>query len=355
MKVKFIIFFILLSSFSIFGQHVKNDSLNVLFLGNSYTHMNNMPAIFEHLAKSKGKLVHVEKNTQSGASFRIHSQRMDMFQTIKSRKWDYIVLQGYSRELSWPKEHIDTATIPYLNQILDSIHLYNPCVNLLLYNTWGYKNGFKDRPEIDSYDKMQDSIILGYKYLSNTYNIPIVPVGMVWRNVRQSHPEYELYKEDNEHPTKLGSLISASTFYAAIFKESAEGVAVSKIEPDQAKFVQKEAAKLVLLNYEKYNLTRNRSSIKYYRNSEVKYILECKANYPEANCIMWEFGDGSFSFSNNPVHTYKKAGKYVVKLYIDDACGERYYEKKIIFVKPSKPSKPSKSKPVTTVPAKKKI
>ena len=80
MKVKIIILTLLLS-FNSFSQLVTNDSLNILFLGNSYTHMNNMPAIFEHIAKSKGKLVHVEKNTQSGASFKVHTGRLDMFQT----------------------------------------------------------------------------------------------------------------------------------------------------------------------------------------------------------------------------------------------------------------------------------
>ncbi len=202
---------------------------------------------------------------------------------------------------------------------------------------------------------MQDSIIEGYKYLSSLYNIPIVPVGMVWRKVRITHPEYELYKEDNEHPTKLGSLLSASTFYSSIFRESPERVKISKVDANQALFVEKEAAKLVLSNYDYYNLSWNRSTLKHYRTSEIKYIAECRANYPEANCIMWEFGDGNFSFSNNPVHTYKKAGKYTVKLYIDDTCGERYYEKKIVFVKPSKPKKPSKSKPIMVTQEKKKI
>lgn len=354
MKVKIIILTLLLS-FNSFSQLVTNDSLNILFLGNSYTHMNNMPAIFEHIAKSKGKLVHVEKNTQSGASFKVHTGRLDMFQTIKSRKWDYIILQGFSRELSFPKERIDTATLPYFNQIIDSIHLYNPCVNLLLYNTWGYKNGYQYRKEINTYDKMQDSIIKGYKYISSLYNIPIVPVGMVWRKVRTNRPKYELYKKDNAHPSKLGSLLSASTFYASIFKESPVGVKISKLDANQALFVEKEAAKLVLSNYEYYNLSWNRSTLKHYRTSDMKYFAECKANFPEANCIMWEFGDGNFSFSNNPVHNYKKVGKYTVKLYVDDSCGSRFYEKNIVFVKPRKPKKPSKSKPIMLKQEKKKI
>jgi hypothetical protein len=352
-RILFISLFFL-SSVS-FTQLITNDSINILFIGNSYTHMNNMPAIFDKIANAKGKLVHVEKNTQSGASFQVHTTRLDLYESIKSRNWDFIVLQGYSRELSHTITHIDSATIPFLNQIIDTINLYNPCVNLLLYNTWGYKYGFADREEINSYDKMQDSIIKGYRYLNTIYNIPIVPVGMVWRNVIKANPKLNLYKEDNEHPNKIGSYLSACTFFSAIFKESPEGAVTSTISAEHAKIVQVAAFKYVLTNYTDLNLDLNRSSLSYYRTSDVKYIVECKSNYPNAMCIMWDFDDGEYSSSPNPIYRYKKPGKYKVKLYIDDVCGERVYEKKIIFSKPNKPKKPIKSAPIVTPTSKKKI
>jgi hypothetical protein len=353
-KRLYIIVLFFLSNFS-FSQLITNDSINVLFIGNSYTHMNNMPGIFDKIAKAKGKLVHVEKNTQSGASFQVHTTRIDMYQTIKSRNWDFIVLQGYSRELSHSISHIDSATIPYLNQIIDTIKHYHPCVNLLLYNTWGYKYGFADREEINSYDKMQDSIIKGYRYLNSIYKIPIVPVGMVWRNVIKANPQLNLYKEDNEHPNKIGSYLSACTFYSAIFKESPEGAITSTISSEHAKIVQSAAFKYVLTNYSELNLDLNRSSLSYYRTPDVRYIVECKSNYPNAMCIMWEFNDGEYSNAKNPIHKYKKPGKYRVKLYVDDVCGEMIYEKKISFSKPNKPKKPVKSSPITTPVGKKKI
>ena len=116
-RILFISLFFL-SSVS-FTQLITNDSINILFIGNSYTHMNNMPAIFDKIANAKGKLVHVEKNTQSGASFQVHTTRLDLYESIKSRNWDFIVLQGYSRELSHTITHIDSATIPFLNQIIE--------------------------------------------------------------------------------------------------------------------------------------------------------------------------------------------------------------------------------------------
>jgi len=42
------------------------DTVKVLFIGNSFTFMNEMPELFKGIAKSKGKNVLVEKVVQSG-------------------------------------------------------------------------------------------------------------------------------------------------------------------------------------------------------------------------------------------------------------------------------------------------
>jgi hypothetical protein len=47
------------------GAHVAKaqDTVSVLFIGNSFTFMNEMPLMFKEIAKSKGKTVHVEHHT----------------------------------------------------------------------------------------------------------------------------------------------------------------------------------------------------------------------------------------------------------------------------------------------------
>lgn len=355
-SIKKIVFALLfLTTSIIYAQTPKNDSLSILFIGNSFTHMNDMPSIFSKIATAKGKSIHVEKNTKAGASFHVHTTRNDMYSAISSRKWDYIVLQGYSREFSHTKEYIDTASIPYINQILDTIKTYNSCTNLLLYNTWGYKNGFANREEINTYEKMQDSIIKGYKYISELYTIPIVPVGMVWKHVREIHPELNLYVEDDEHPNRLGSYLSACTFYASIFKETPEGALTSTISKENAEIIQKAAADVVLKNFKDYKLDYNTTSIKHYRTKNVKYIAECNANYPNTTKITWDFGNGKTSNETNATCEYQKPGNYLIKLIVEDQCGTRNITKQISFKAPKKPVKPVKSKPITTSKTKKKI
>lgn len=322
-----------------YAQKNQKDETSILFVGNSYTHMNEMPFIFDKIAKAKGKSVHVEMNTRSGSSFNIHTTRPDLFETIKSRKWDFIVLQGYSRELTFEPNYLDTATMPYIRQIIDSIRANNACTNILLHMTWGYKEGFIERPETDSYEKMSDIIADGYQYLSDSLDLPIVPVGKVWRAVRETHPDIELYDADLAHPSIRGSYLSACTFFAAIFKESPEGAVTSTIAIENAERIQKIAGDFVLKNFERYKLNKNFYKIEWKTTSAGKYMLTGVTNFEKAKSVAWDFGDGAKSTAKTVSHEYKKAGKYKLKLTIQDECGVRVIYKDIKIKAPKKPKK----------------
>lgn len=335
--------FILSCTFSV--KAASTDSLSILFIGNSYTHMNVMPKIFEKLCKDREKPIYVEMNTRSGASFNVHTTRDDMYEAIRSRKWDYVVLQGFSRELSLGYDKIDKETLPYLNRIVDSVKSNNACTNILFYLTWGYKNGYSEMQENNTYDKMASNIIDGYCYLGTCYDVPIVPVGVVWKNVRAKYPEINLYSEDDAHPNKNGSYLAACTFYAAVFKESIEGAITSTIDAKTATIIQKEASTYVLSNLNQLGLDRNYFEIKEERTPQGKYKLSLKADYTNLAKITWNLGNGTFKHDKELVYYYKKPGKYTVSLTVEEECGVRNYTKKIKYVAPLKPVGKSKSKP----------
>ena len=323
----------------------STDSLSILFIGNSYTHMNVMPKIFEKLCKDREKSIYVEMNTRAGASFNVHTTRDDMYEAIRSRKWDYVVLQGFSRELSLGYDKIDNETLPYLNQIVDSVKANNSCTNLLFYLTWGYKNGYSEMPENSTYDKMATNIIDGYCYLGTCYDVPIVPVGVVWKNIRAKYPEINLYAEDDAHPNKNGSYLAACTFYAAVFRESIEGAITSTIDSKTAIIIQKEASSYVLSNLNQLDLDKNFFEIIEERTPQGKYKVSLKANYSNLAKITWNLGNGAVKHNKELVYYYKKPGKYIVSLTVEEECGTRNYTKKIKFVAPLKPVVKSKSKP----------
>lgn len=331
------------------------NPMNVLFIGNSYTHMHKMPELLGKMATSKGYKVNVEMNAKSNHTFKMHSERPDLYEHIRQKKWDYVVLQGFSRELSYPIEHIDTASIPYFNKLVDSIYANNPCTSILLYMTWGYKAGFAERPEIDTYEKMSDSIRRGYQYISAIYDLPIVPVGDVWRSLRTKDTAINLYEQDMQHPTIHGSYLTASTFYTAIFKTSPEKAYTKNMSQEEASVLQRTAYDYVMNNLDAYKLKNNTLKVKHERSKKGEYLVHCEANYPCANTIKWDFGDGKVSDMTKVSHQYKKPGVYWVTLYVDDSCGTRKIKRKVSFEAPLKPSPSQGSKPKVVNKSEKKI
>jgi hypothetical protein len=348
------LFVCLLSIASVNAFAITSDSLKILFIGNSYTHMNNMPKIFERICKERQKRVIVQMNTQSGASFKVHYSRNDMFEAIKSKKWDYIVLQGYSRELSVSYDKIDQETVPPLSKIIDSIRLYNPCSNILFYMTWGYKNGFNEALENDTYEKMTFNISNGYRYIASCYDFPIVPVGLVWAKVRAKYPTINLYDADEAHPNKNGSYLSACTFYCSIFRESVEGVITGTIDSKVAASIQKEASSFVLNNLTEIGLDRNYFEIESQRTNSGKYKLTVKASFSNTATYTWDLGNGEIKNEPKFEYYYKKPGIYRIKLSVNDFCGSRVYTRTVKYVAPPKPLKYPKSKPTKKVYTKRK-
>lgn len=344
--------FLLTIRFSLLA--ISSDSLKILFIGNSYTHMNNMPKIFERICKEKQKPVLVQMNTMAGASFKVHFSRNDMFDAIRSKKWDYVVLQGYSRELSLSYDKIDQETVPPLSKIVDSVKYYNPCSNILFYMTWGYKNGYKESLENDTYEKMTSNISNGYRYVASCYDFPIVPVGLVWSKVRAKYPNINLYDEDEAHPNKNGSYLSACTFFCSIFKESVEGVITGTIDSKVASSIQKEASSFVLSNLKEIGLDRSYFDVQSQRTNTGKYKLVVKASYSNTATYSWDLGNGEIKNERQFEYYYNKPGTYRIKLTVNESCGSRVFTRTIKFVAPSKPLKYPKSKPTKKVVTKRK-
>lgn len=296
---------------------------SVLFVGNSYTHYNNMPEIFQKIADSKGDKVIVKMDAKSNHSFEMHSKRSELYQSIKERKWDYVVLQGFSRELSYPESYIDSATVPYFEQLLDSIYLNNPCTKVLLYMTWGYKTGFQEREEVDSYNKMADAVKRGYQYLSKKYGLGIVAVGDVYQALsRFEDPTLFscLYQKDEQHPTLFGSFTAASTFYTAIFRKSPRDSYHKGVSREDAELIQEMTYAIVDSSRKAYGLDRDYYDIDYSWTEKGNLVIQTRSNYGLAD-ITWDFGDGNVIKQANVRHEYDKLKAYPITLAVHANCG----------------------------------
>jgi hypothetical protein len=212
----------ILCSITLFGQQTKR----VLFLGNSYTYVNNLPQLLADIANSTGKTVIFDINAPGGYYLGQHLTNPTSLAKIASGNWDHVVLQDQSMALAYPSTYMNS--IPYSVKLDSIIKVHNLCAQTMFYSTWGRRPGdayWCTPPEcaVDSlitrtYYQMDSTITSHYKVFADSVKAGMTPVGAAWRYIRQNYPSIELFQADESHPSLAGSYTAACCFYATLFR-----------------------------------------------------------------------------------------------------------------------------------------
>lgn len=277
-------------------------SLNVLFIGNSFTFVNDLPGTFKALAASKGKMVTVNSSTIGGCS--LFYQKDDAATTkLLQSDWDFIILQDYSQLPT-----VATARAKMMFPAVKEIAGKKGDAKIVLYNTWGYFNGTLStcpdgsgqcfplgsltdltsdcktsarwKNQVDTFECMTYSLARGYMAAMDQGGDRLAPCGLAWETARKgkklgacksaidaeydesypldlpieapdagdaSHIMLYLEKGKNKHPTLAGQYLNAAVFYVILFKDSPEGAEHPRaISQQDAKVLQEVAAGVVL-------------------------------------------------------------------------------------------------------------
>src|SRR5690242_17030088 len=79
------------------GRAIKPCVTRVLFLGNSYTYFNDLPAIFSELAKAGDQCtVETRMVAPGGKRLKDHWDSSASHEALNSQTWDFVVLQDQS-------------------------------------------------------------------------------------------------------------------------------------------------------------------------------------------------------------------------------------------------------------------
>lgn len=213
----FLIIFFIFCRFGSCDAAKCNRPLKILFIGNSYTYRNHMPKMFMKIAHAHGKKIEVHWNVKGKTSFYRHSLRPNLYKAIKWKKWDYVVLQGSSRDMLKNNSIFYGKTIPALDKIISTIKNNHSKTKILFFMTWAYKKGYKKFKNSNTHFKMIRVISNKYKNLANRYNGEVIPIGLVWEKLIFKNKIQDLYKKDNAHPSIVGSYVTACCFYSKIF------------------------------------------------------------------------------------------------------------------------------------------
>lgn len=219
--ISFILFVLSLINHSVAQQH---KTLKVLFLGNSYTYVNNLPQLIKNIALANGDTLLFDSNCPGGHTFNNHFNNATSRAKINAQTWDVVILQAQSQEPSFSPGQVASQTLPYAIKLDSLIKNNNNCSETVFYETWGRKNGDASNcssyPPICTYLGMQNRLRASYKLFADTTQSAMAPAGEAWRKSIAQNPTLELYSSDQSHPSLEGSYLTACVFYETLFHKS---------------------------------------------------------------------------------------------------------------------------------------
>jgi len=284
------------------------DSVRVLFIGNSYTEVNNLPNIISGMAASDGDVLVYQSSTPGGYTFSQHCTNPNTLSLINQGNWDFVVLQEQSQYPGFPDAQVASNVYPYAKRLDSLIHEANPCAKTVFYMTWGRKNGDQDNcqffPPLCTYLGMDSLLQLRYTIMAEDNHAYISPVARIWRSLRQQNSNIELYSSDESHPSPAGSFAAAASFYALLFNKNPEDLTYNfSVNANDAAII-KTAAKSIVFDSLSYWRRFNPLPSSDFVFTQNDASIAFQSTLENADSHFWDFGDGQTSTDLNPTHIY---------------------------------------------------
>lgn len=242
----------------------EKKTLRVLFIGNSLTYYNDMPAIVMALGRAAGRDIYTKKVTAGSSTMcQQTSSTTEIGRGVEEalrEKWDYVVIQP-SRRITDKETTVKTAELA-AGRLLDE-RIKATGAKTVIYGTWGNntgnsgiyvmnsdgvnasKKGTFDISRADHNVYMQSVA----REFATMLDAPMVDGAALFDFVVKNQPAINLYYSDERHPSLYGSYAIACAFYAFLYNESSAQAAAAHlggVEPEVAQLLSAVADHIVL-------------------------------------------------------------------------------------------------------------
>jgi hypothetical protein len=211
--------------------------VRVLFIGNSLTATNDLPATVAAFARTANR-IRVETRTVApgGVNLEDHWSFTGARQALEDGPWDVVVLQQGPSAL--PESRVDLRT--WAQRWADEIRAHGAKPALL--TVW---------PESYRQWALRD-VIRSYGGAAHAAHASVFPAGVAWQRAWNRNPRLPLYGPDGFHPSPLGTYLAAAVVYGAL----AHGVPAKlplalrgvKLTPARARLLRTAAAEALASN-----------------------------------------------------------------------------------------------------------
>ena len=141
------------------GCDVNSTSCTrVLFVGNSYTFVNELPGMFAKLAGSAGVDVATTMVAEGGATLADHASAAETTAALASERWNYVVLQEQS-EIPSIEQFRQQQMYPAARTLVGMVRGAGAVP--IFFLTWAHRDGWPENGLTD-YAAMQSAIDDGY-------------------------------------------------------------------------------------------------------------------------------------------------------------------------------------------------
>ncbi len=302
--------------------HVQAQT-SVLFIGNSYIYVNDLPNTLRQVALSLGDEVTVASSAPGGYTLLQHASYEPTQTAITSQQWDFVVMQEQSQLGALP---VDATSTEYgALQLLADIEANYECTYPVFYMTWGRENGdalnCPNYPFMCTYDGMQQGLRTTYLYLATMNDAHVSPVGIAWKNVRDTQPQINLYDADGSHPSVEGTYLAACVFYCTLFQESCvDATFTSGLPAETAAILRGIASATVLDEIETWNLDVPNGTDALLDGYDLgdDYVTLIHNGAGEH---IWTCTNGQTFTTATVTFTFETSGAYVVTHTYNDPCG----------------------------------
>jgi hypothetical protein len=213
-------------------------ALRVLFIGNSLTYTNDLPALVEALAEAAGEpRPNCKAIAAGGYSLEDHWNQGAARKAIAQGGWDVVVLQqGPSASTEGRR-----SLLEYARRFAQEIRRAG--ARPALYMVWPATSRKGDF----------DGVVESYRQAAEEAKGILFPAGEAWRAAWKRDPKLELYSADGLHPTPAGSYLAALTIYEQLYRRTPVGLPASlklrggakiEISASQAGVLQEAAAEV---------------------------------------------------------------------------------------------------------------
>lgn len=197
------------------------DGLRVLFVGNSLTYYNSMPALVGKLAAADegAQPIFAVWYTAPGWTLRGAAGDDELRALLDEVHWNAVVLQEQSGLASGSL----TESEPFARDLQRRAEASG--ARTIVFMNWLNRN---------------DSD------LAERLSVPLAPVAVAWYEAQQRRPDLNLWASDGRHPNRSGSYLAACVFYATLTgRDPTQSAFSGGLEESEARFLRRVASEVV--------------------------------------------------------------------------------------------------------------